>query len=366
MENQTQTQDAVKKKPFYKKWWFIALVAVFVIGVIVSTTTDESEQPALVEQPTVADEIGENAQITEEADEDAQTTNETAAQEAEQGDSVFAVGDTIRTGDFEITVVGYSFSDGADFFTPDSGNVFYLIDVAIVNTGSRTESISSLLMFDLRDADGFSISTSFGAMAVSRTGLDGAVLPGRVIRGELGFEVPRDSTGFVLQINPQVFGRTGLFAVNMDTVSSSPRDPSTLLSTTTGNEFAVGQTIEAGDLSFIVNGTRTVADVPFFEPDPGNTFLLVDVTVENNGAAAEIISSMLMFTLRDAQGFSFGLSMGAMAESRGSLDGDVMAGSNLRGELGFEVPIGAIGLELIISPSVFRTDDIVSVTLNPS
>jgi len=276
----------------------------------------------------------------------------------------FAVGDTVRVGDIEITVLGYRFSEGESFFTPDDGNVFFLIDVAIANKGTSVESISSMLMFDLRDADGFSMRYSFGAQSMGRSVVDGVVLSGKVIRGEIGYEIPRDTTGYELQINPQVFGRSGLFTVSMDRTSDTPTNPDSLRSSKVGAEIAIGQAHASGNLEFVVNGIRMDSGSGFLAPDTGNTYLLVDVSVTNNGSEAESISSMLLFAFRDSLGFSYSSSMGATSAGRGSLDGDVMAGRTLRGELGVEVPIDTTGLELIVSPDLFRTTSVFVVSLD--
>jgi len=312
--------------------------------------------------PTVAQAETQPNEPEEDVDDDSDDDPTDGQDEAD--DRVFAIGDTIRVGNIEITVLGYRTSEGEGFFAPADGNVFYLIDVAIMNTGDSTESISSMLMFDLRDSDGFSLNTSLGAMTMGRGGVDGAVLPGKVIRGELGYEIPSGASGFKLQINPQVFGRSGLFAVNMDITSDTPTNPDSLRSSRTGSEIPIGQTFSSGNLEFVVNGVRTYTGEGFFRASEGNTFLLVDVSVTNNGSSATTVSSMLMFSIRDSHGFSYSSSIGAMSAGRGSLDGDVMAGSTLRGELGVEIPSDLTGFELFVSPDVFRTENIFVIALD--
>lgn len=291
-------------------------------------------------------------------------SSQSTTQADEPDERIFAVGDTIRVGNVEITVLGYRISEGESFFTPGNGNIFYLIDVAVANTGDSAESISSMLMFDLRDSDGFSHNLSFSALSMGRGSVDGAVLPEKVIRGELGYEIPADPAGYELQINPQVFGRSGVFSVDMDLTSDTPANPDSLRSARAGSELSIGQTFTAGNLEFVVNGIRTDSGEGFMRPDEGNTFFLVDVSVTNNGSEAVSISSMLMFTVRDSYGFSHSLSIGAVSAGNGSLDGDIMAGRTLRGELGYEIPEGLTGLELFVTPEVFITASTVVVELN--
>lgn len=276
----------------------------------------------------------------------------------------YIVGDTIKVGDMEVTIFGVRTSEGADYFKPADGNVFYLMDIIIANKGQKSESISSMLMFDLRDKEGFSISQSFSAQTVGQSGLDGTVLPGKVIRGDIGYEVPKDPSGYELQINLSVFGSSGLFSVALDELSDDLPNLVAPVSTKSGNEIQIGETYTAGALEIVVNGISTSGGKDYFKPSEGNEFLLVDVSIKNNGTETESVSSMLMFNIRDAKGFSYSLSMGAASIGKGSLDGEIMAGKTLRGELGYEVTKDTEGLELFVSPSVFGSSDLFVVSLN--
>ena len=110
---------------------------------------------------------------------------------------------------------------------------------------------------------------------------------------------------------------------------------------------AVGQAVDLGDVSFTVLGARTLPAGPFSEPTAGHVYLAVHIEVVNNGSGPEVVSSLMQFSVRDATGLSYDQTYAEGAV--GSLDGFVAPGSKLRGEIVYEVPEGATGLQLVIS-----------------
>ena len=88
-----------------------------------------------------------------------------------------------------------------------------------------------------------------------------------------------------------------------------------------------------------------------FRPDNGNIYFIVDCTIENSSNEAVHLSSLLMFSLVDAEGYNYNITIGP--ETKGSLDGELAPGRKMRGELAFEVPAQANSLELIFEPNVF-------------
>lgn len=343
-------------KAWYKRVWVwlpIAVVGLVIFISALNPNPDTIASPTYV--PAASGSLGSGGGPP------AETREETPAEEIQRE---YKVGDTIRVGNLEVTVYRVWTSEGSDFRTPDAGNVFYFMDVIIANKGESAESISTMLMFDLRDSEGYSIGQSFSAYALGQSGLDGTVLPEKVIRGDIGFEVPANPFGYELQINLSVFGSAGLFSVHLDNIADDATTKEIPQSTKTGSEIQLGMPHTTGTLEIVVNSIRFSNGEDFFKPDEGNEYLLVDVSIQNNGNEAETISSMLMFDLHDANGYSYSISLGAESLGKGGLSGDVMAGRTLRGELGFEVPIGAIGLELMVNPDVFGSDELFIVTLN--
>mgnify|MGYP000861083628 CR=1 FL=1 len=132
--------------------------------------------------------------------------------------------------------------------------------------------------------------------------------------------------------------------------------------TSTGSEaktetFEIGDSVKGGDLIFTVNSTRTDEGTEFIKPSEGKIYYIVDVTVENPGSEPESVSSLMMFKLFDGDGYNYNITFGP--ETKGQVDGEVSPGRKIRGELVFEIPEEATGLELEITPAVFSTGKII-------
>ena len=117
----------------------------------------------------------------------------------------FVLGQTIN---FEsglvITAQSVRSDLGKDFFTPEEGNEFFYITIKIENKSSETFNSSSMLLFELRDQDG--VSYNVAIFADTRGNLDGAVLSGDVLTGEVAFEIPEEFNGnLFLYFKPNIF-----------------------------------------------------------------------------------------------------------------------------------------------------------------
>lgn len=125
------------------------------------------------------------------------------------GDSVsgpFAVGDTVALGDWEITVNGVQDPwTSPDGFDSGATGRYVEIDVTVVNNSDRPETVSSLLCFNLRDADGRAASDAF--VVGGGTAPDGEVDPGGRISGNLYYDVPVDATGLELRFQCDFLAR---------------------------------------------------------------------------------------------------------------------------------------------------------------
>lgn len=116
-------------------------------------------------------------------------------------------------------------------------------------------------------------------------------------------------------------------------------------------KFKVGDVIEIGQLRFTVHSVREDKGNEFLLPPEGKRWIVVDATIENLSDKPTVISSVLMFMLADADGRRYTTTLGP--NLTGHLDGELAPGSKMRGEVAFEVPKDAKGLELIFAPKVF-------------
>lgn len=139
-----------------------------------------------------------------------------ALPESMQSGNEFQIGDVIKVNTVEYTVHGIKKSMGKQYFGPKEGNEYILIDVSITNKDTKTQSISSLLMYDLRDQTGLKMNDSMGASMATTGSLSGDIMPGKVLRGEVAFEVPVGSTGLEFIIEPNAFNHDTAFIVRIN------------------------------------------------------------------------------------------------------------------------------------------------------
>ena len=324
------------------------LIIVSVIAIIVFSVTllgsGESETPK---------EVNNNQNASNNEPNNSDSSNDKEGNENET--KVFEIGDVVKMGDLNFAVNGIHLSDGSDFIKPDEGYKFLMLDISIKNTGEEFENISSLMMFKLVDDEGISYDIS---LADTKGQVDGKMAPGRRLRGEIAFEVPNNIEQFELEINPQIWNK-GLIIVNIPISSAGQNYTGAFANDTTSGveHFNINDTVEAGDLDFSVNGVRTSDGSSFSKPDEGNQFLIVEVTINNNGGESENISSMMMFKLVDNEGISYNQSI--MADTKGSVDGELGAGRKMRGEIAYEVPKNISKFELEITPHLMQDELIV-------
>lgn len=91
------------------------------------------------------------------------------------------MGSTVKVGDLEITVNSARIANSYD------GKAI-LADVTIKNTGSTQQPVSSLLSWEMRDAEGYKLDITIG-VDDQRGGLDGTIGAGSQMRGEIAYKL---------------------------------------------------------------------------------------------------------------------------------------------------------------------------------
>lgn len=158
-----------EKKPFYKKWWFILIVAILVIGFIGSLGGNSEK-----DKPKVKEEATSNKTETKKEDK----------KENKQEEQVFKVGDTVDIKGYEIKVNNVEYSEGGEFMKPDEGKQYVIVNLTITNNAGERKSYNPL-DYSLV-ADGNSESAGFtyldGVETLSSGDLDeGATVTGNLV-----------------------------------------------------------------------------------------------------------------------------------------------------------------------------------------
>lgn len=178
----------------------LSLILILILMLLLFTGCDDVE-PEKVDKPNQTP-----AETQQNRDENPAPKTE------EPKTEIFKIGDSVKADNLIFTVNSVRTDEGGDFIKPDEGNIYYIIDVTVENTGDESEIVSSMIMFRLSDSEGYNYSITFGPETKGQ--LDGEVSPGRKIRGELVFEIPEDSTGLELEIDPTL--GTGQIIVQLD------------------------------------------------------------------------------------------------------------------------------------------------------
>lgn len=269
---------------------------------------------------------------------------------------VFRIGDVISIGNSTLDVLGWKVIKGDQFLKPDTGKKFIAVDVLIVNRGKSPKSISSLLQTWVKDGTGQKYTVDMSAATAAKGGsIDGELSPGERVRGKIGFQVPQDAKHLQFVFDASVFGKGKVF-VDLGSKPVSVNPPSKIAGETKQQVFHVGDTITIGDFVLKVNKVLYPKGDQFNKPSAGNKFLVVDLTIVNKGSSSAEISTLLQMWVKDATGRKYTEDLMATTAAKGTTpDGEISPGEKVRGQVGFQVPIKATGLEFVFDASVFGT-----------
>jgi Domain of unknown function (DUF4352) len=138
--------------------------------------------------------------------------------------------------------------------------------------------------------------------------------------------------------------------------ATSPADTATSPADTATPKqaYKIGDIVQIGDLTLVVNSLKFSNGTDYFKPDAGNKFAIVDVTFENKGTTSTSLSTLLQMTLKDDTSQAYSVDLMAQSVSGGkSPDGELAAGEKLRGQVGFQVPTDAKGFQFVFDASLF-------------
>jgi hypothetical protein len=127
---------------------------------------------------------------------------------------VLTIGDKVSSKDLILTLnsVTYVESIGEEYFvsTPKSGNIYAVLDLTFENISTDKEKMVNLFdMGKIYDDEKYSYDIDF----MATTQLDKALksdnlLPGRTVRGQVAYEVPKDASKLELEIPVGSFSLT--------------------------------------------------------------------------------------------------------------------------------------------------------------
>jgi len=263
----------------------------------------------------------------------------------------FAMGENILFEDGGIfTVNGFRTSEGAGYSKPEEGNEFLIIDMSFANLDQTEISFSSMMNFNLLDAQGNEYSQELGGDVYAS--FDGTALPGHKLRGEIVYEVPKDLSAMLyLNFNPMFednLEETNIYLSGPDVVEAQPF----VLSKAPG--IQIGETVELSDRKITVNSYRTSKKDVLNRLSENHTYLVVNLTMENNSDEEFNSGVYLEFEAIDDRGYSHSRTVGGDSDS-GFMDG-IPVGESRTADVVFEIPEDAkhVGIQF---KAMFSEDD---------
>ena len=179
------------------KWIIIAVIAIAVIGAAFSSGEDE---PKKVSNETT----------------DTKSKGDSTEQKEEKAE--FAVGETAEQKGIQVTLLSATESQGSEFVTPDSGNVFVLLEFEISNNSENDINISSIANFEAY-CDDYSLNQDLlGLQAPEAEGknqLDGSVAAGKKMNGIIAYQVSAEYKHFEINVSPDFWSSKDIkFIIN--------------------------------------------------------------------------------------------------------------------------------------------------------
>lgn len=281
-------------------------------------------------------------------------TDAPAATATPSGPQVYAVGDVVQLGDVALTVLGWNRLEGTPFAQPEAGNTFVAVELMLLNQSDRAANLSTLAQMSLKDGEDRRYTIDLlAATAAGGAAPEGELAPGERVRGKIGFQVPADATGLTFVFDGGLFTSGKLF-VELGPEPVLVDVPAALASTETPQRYAVGEPVTVGDLTITVNGMSTPEGNQFARPAAGQRFVVVDLSVTNNGGQAANVSTMLQMKLKDGTAQQYTLDLLATTAAGGAApEGELAPGETVRGPVGFQVPADAGDLLFVFDGNIF-------------
>jgi hypothetical protein len=305
------------------------------------------------ERMTTADGASDDRTPTETTDHTAMEEETTTAT-----DPVTAAIGNLVEGD-QMSLVVEDFQRGVnlgEYYDAESGNEFAVVSIALKNTSTEYVTVSNLLQTRLRDDHNYVYSPTFASNDAA-TFSAGQFAPGEVERGGIPFEISTDANGLELlfDVDGDIFGGINMAIIDLQSAADSVH---TLEQSLQVDVHEPGDTTEHGNVQVAVNEYRTEGSLSgFAEPEQGNEYAIVDVSITNNMGEKQRFSTALQMMLKDGEGYTYQEDLAATAQLDRAFDegtplGD---GETRRGQFAYQVPEGESPLYWVFEFNLFTS-----------
>ena len=312
-------------------------------GTVITPTAQSEEQATEATEPegsneeeaSPEEEIPTDVEVENEESEAEQpakaTAEESTSEESEPAFQIFEVGDLIEVEDHTVRLnsVAYNGSLVTANFTFE-------------NLGDSDLNVSSLLSFTAKNEDGTKLEQEYFDCGTSS--LDGSVLPGDKLRGDICWQEASPEAGIKLYYEADLFSQGAVVWNATEGTAEEIESSSDLASQR--ELFQVGDWIEVQDHNIRLNSIEY-----------NNGLLAADFFFENTGNSDLDLSSMLSFEAKNADGIKLESEIFDCGES--SIDGKVLAGDRLRGTICWSGAAEEDGINIYYEADLFGEGAIV-------
>lgn len=139
-----------------------------------------------------------------------------------------------------------------------------------------------------------------------------------------------------------------------DSTSNSNGSPSI---STQQTVYKIADQVKSGDYVFSVNSVRKSTGTQYIKPADGSIYLIPNVTIQNNSKDKATISTLIQMYIKDSEGNKY--TPAIFSDATGKVDGELLAGDKVKGDVGFEIPTTAKGLKFYFNPNWISGESIV-------
>ena len=168
-----------------------------------------------------------------------------------------------------------------------------------------------------------------------------------VLLSRTNSHVPNTTSSTAAQSTGSTTATTPTTITDATTTTSSPASSTSNSAPQQSSSSTSGQTIVVNtNWTVTLKSVHTSNGAASNTPKPGDIFLIVNVTLKNTSSSTQLVSSLVMFALKDSTGHGYQEDI-AVA---GTPDGAVVAGHSIRGKITYEVPASMHNFTLQFTP----------------
>lgn len=268
---------------------------------------------------------------------------------------VYEVGDIVSIGNTILIVLGWDLYPGGLVFPPEEGYKHLAVDVMLANQGKDPFEFSPVWFMTLKDPSGkvYNMNGISGRVSGSDSP-GGEIVPGEIIRGKVGFEVPEDQVefGFIYEPDQDDLGE---ISVNLGSTPVSLAPPTDLNLKLQQKVFQIGDSAEILDKVIQVIEVTYPAEDEIIKPEEGYKSIIVEVQIQNQSDTTLYFTGSNQIYLKDSTGQKYSSDPLALpTDNTSNLVGNLQPGESIQGLIGFLVPGDAGGFIFVFDADMFE------------